>query len=861
MRGKNVGTFVAALFFLSGTSGLVFEVVWLRYLTLVIGHTTFAASIVVSAFLGGLALGSLIVGRAAARSERPLVLYAALEAATGVLALGLTLVLRRTSEIGAFLGAPGGGPLALRAVITFLLVLPPTTVMGGTLPVLTRFVARELPKVGRSFAFLYGMNTLGAAFGCGVAGYYVIGRYGLWRTAILAAATNILVAAFALFIARGATRTELPPLATEPADPLPAGKRRLLVAAFALSGLASISYEVLWFRVLGFYLPTTSYAFTTLLTTFLVGLVLGSLVYVTRLAGRVRDLSTFVSAQVLLAWTGLLSMILLGRVHGIRAALTSFFSTGSLGGLGWSDTPPLQVVAFSLVPAAMVMLVPTTIIGVIFPCVVQLTTRHLKTTSRDVGVLYSVNTFGGIVGSLLTGFVAIPALGTQMSFLLVAALNMVLALLVLRLDAAATKRERIRVFAAALLLLPAMRIVPFDYLLGTFSEIFSGRPLRLVEGRDGLVSVIEHDAQLACAPPAVCSEECRSAEWSHRQLLFGSTSYAATLMPGRRYMAALAHLPMLFHEAPRDALVVCFGTGTTAGTFARYPDLRSLVVVDLNRDVLAAAPLFAASNYDVASDPRVTLVVDDGRHFVLATDRRFDVISFEPPPPTAAGVVNLYTREFYELVAAHLGEKGVLTQWIPLDHQSDMLDRMLVKSMLDVFSDVALFIPSRHEGVLVASRAPLSVDLARWRVAFDDPKLAAAMSSVGFDGPERLLGTFIADRKRLERWTAGHAAVTDDMPVVEYFLQRNDGPFRPRALFEPPADVGSLLPAATPAERARIDAQLRATTRLLSAHEASRSGDRALARSLVAEAAEIGGANAFTSYEIGVDYRCLDERR
>jgi spermidine synthase len=363
---------------------------------------------------------------------------------------------------------------------------------------------------------------------------------------------------------------------------------------------------------------------------------------------------------------------------------------------------------------------------------------------------------------------------------------------------------------------------------------------------------------MACAPPAVCSEHCRNVKWSHRQLRFASMSYASTLMPGRRYMASLAHLPMLFQESPKEALVVCFGTGTTAGTFTRYPSLESLTVVDLNKDVLDAARLFESSNYGVVGDPRVHLTVDDGRHFLLATPRRFDVISFEPPPPTAAGVVSLYTREFYELVAARLTEHGVLAQWIPLDDQADLHDRMLVKSVLETFTDVVMFIPSRHEAVVVASRRPLAIDVPRWYSRWNEPTVRDAMREVGFDTPEHLVGTFVAGRAGLERWTRGVAAVTDDLPAVEYFFQRNDGPFRLRELLEPTADIGPLLRSATADDAARVEALRRANDLLLQAHEAAvLARDGARARSLVAEAARVGGPTAYTEYEEAIEYGCL----
>jgi spermidine synthase len=860
MRARTAA--VVLLFFVSGTSGLAFEVVWLRYLTLYIGYTTFAASLVVSAFLGGLAIGSFFIGRIAAKQARPLRLYAALEAATGILALCITAVLRHASGIGAALGAPGGGPTAVRVILTFVLILPPTIVMGGTLPVLTRFVARELPKVGRHFGVLYGVNTFGAAVGCAVTGFWLIGRFGLWTTACIAAGVNLVVAGGAAMLSRDATpSTPDSNTSTSTTDLLDASKRRVLVGAFAIAGFVSISYEVLWFRVLGFFLPSTAYAFTTLLATFLVGLVIGSAIYATRLGGRVRDLSTFVNAEILLAWLGLLSMVLLGHSHGLRAKLAVALSRQAAVGIvgtGFSSAKVSDALLLSFVPAALVMLVPTIVIGVIFPCVVQLTTRHVATASRDVGVLYAVNTIGGIAGSLFTGFVAIPLFGTQATFLLMSLLSAALAIAVMRVDELASRRERIRVWAAAAMLVPAMRIVPFDWIRQSFSNVSSGRPLRIVEGRDGLMSVFEYDRTSFCESHA-CSETCKNDNWSHRQIRFASVSYASTSPSGRRYMAELAHLPMLTHESgAKDALVVCFGTGTTAGSFTRYPSLESLTIVDVNPDVVEAAPLFAKSNYGVADDPRVRIVIDDGRHFLTSSTKRFDVISFEPPPPTSAGVVSLYTREFYEIIASRLAPKGILTQWIPLDSQCDAHDRMLVKSVLDVFANVALFIPCGHEGIVIASNAPLVLDPARAKERTSEPTVMNALREVGLEDPAMIAGTFVAGRAELDRWANGYDAVTDDLPAVEYFFQRSDGPFDVDKLLAPRADLSSFLHDAD--LLAKSEPHRDVNRLLLDAHRASNVPDPVRAESLAADAARADDT-AYTRYERDVEYGCFAGQR
>jgi len=851
MRARDLG--VTSLFFLSGTSGLVFEVVWLRYLTLVVGHTTFAASVVVSGFLGGLALGSYVFGRWAGRVSRPLRAYAGLELATGLSALVFTWLLRDASRLAALLGAPGGGPLPVRVLLAVALVAPPAFVMGGTLPLLTRFVARELPEVGRRFGLLYGVNTLGAATGAALAGIWVIGAYGVWRAAAAAAAVNLLVAAVSFAVSHSveralpeaeageATATEDAKTdatdATDATEPPPLDRAgRLFVVAFAVAGFTSIGYEVLWFRVIGMFVHSTSYAFSMSLVAFLLGLVLGSLLYSTRLAGRYRDVDIFATAQLLLAFLGLLSMVLLGHSGALGEGLRAL-----LPGEGTH-------IARMLLHAAIVMLVPSTVIGVVFPCVVQLTTTHLRAAGRTVGLLYSVNTLGGIAGSFVVGFVAIPLVGTQWSFVAMAAANAAVAALLVRSDPGAETRVRARTYVAALALAPlSLLAVPPGWLVGQWLRGTPGTPLDVKEGRDGVVAVLSHSYEEDCRGKPDCPAECAAKPWSFRQLKFGSVSYATTSVLGRRYMTTLANLPMLSHPAPKDALLVCFGTGTTAGTFAGYAELGSLTIVDVSPEVFAAAPYFESENHGVLRDPRTKVVLDDGRHFLAAhPEARFDVISFEPPPPISAGTVSLYTRELYALMAARLRPGGLVTQWIPMQEQSDTQNRMLVRSMLETFADVSLWMPSMNEAVLLASSEPVALDLARWRARWEEPRVRETLARSGFSGPAALLGTFVADRAALERYAAGHAAVTDDLPVVEYPLQRRVPAFDVATLY---ADHASPLDHAVSVrdeERARLPAERAASEKMALAAREHFAGRRAAATALVGEAEALAGPTAYT---------------
>lgn len=837
---------VAFLFTASGASGLVFEVIWVKALTLVVGHTTLAVSVVVSAFLAGLVLGSVVFGRWADRVSRPLLGYGLLEVVTGMFALGLTALLPSLELLLTRAGLPGGGPLWLRAILVFALIVLPTSAMGGTLPMLTRALSREAEHVGRSFGWLYTLNTLGAAVGCALTGFVLIGALGMLRTALLAAVVNVLIGALAFLLDRwrGAeTRTA----GTGTPEPSPAPEllraRRALITAFALSGFASIAYEVLWFRVLSTFLSATSYAFTLMLVVFLLGLVLGGVIYGWRISRHPRPMDALVACQSALAFAALASMLILGQgrlVSGLAVLIA-----------GRGYTP-------MMVHAGLVMLVPTTLIGICFPLTIQLTARHLDRLGSDVGLLYSVNTLGGILGSLITGLVLIPWLGTQTTFAAMTAVNMAVALFLQRFNPHATRAGARSLIASAALLLMGAVALPSSYLIRALPQRDEGKVLDVREGRDGTAIVLEYTRQSMCGSGKYRCDATCTRDFSYRQLVFGQISYASTVLSDRRYMRALAHLPMLLHRDPKRALEICFGTGTTAAAFASYPGLEWLRIVDINPDVIALAPHFEDSNHRVLQDPRTHVAVEDGRHFLLASEERFDVVSLEPPPPIDAGVVNLYSREFYAQVRSRLRPGGILAQWLPVEQQNTELDKRLIAAALAEFPHVSLWMGSRLEAVLIASDAPLQVDLDAWK-ARQSATASASLAEVGFT-PESLLGTYVMGTEALRRYVGNAPPVTDDRPAIEYFLSYPGPAFDVAPLFAMAQKPSALIPSQPDDVRARVDRDAEAAKDLTWAHILNDQRDVAGARAKVDAAQALLGQGPFLEHMRSVEYGCMERK-
>lgn len=806
---------------LSGACGLTYEVIWLKDLGLWLGQTTAAVALLVGAFLGGLVLGSLLLGPRADRVARPLVLFAVLEACTAVLGAGVTHGLGWLIHAG--LGV--SGPLPARAVEAFVVVLLPTFAMGGTLPALARAVTSERSHLGVRVGLVYAFNTFGAAVGCLTAGLWVIGRLGISATGELAAVGNLLVAAAALLLARGEGTAHAAPQEAAPVERdarLPG--TTVLLVAFAVSGVTSISYENLWFRLLASFLPASTYTFSILLSTFLLGLVLGGFWYAARLARGGATLARFGELQFLLAVSALLSLVLLGEGRVFKALLP-----------GGDRLAALAMALLTVLP-------PCVVLGAVFPLVTDLSVEKVATLGSRIGWLYSASTLGGIVGSLSTGFVLVPVFGTQRTYAVMLLLNVGLALWGLW---RAGERRRTRLLALGLVPL-GLLVLPSSFVVRGIGAFDDSRTLEVREGRDGTLAVLEYDQDTVCGSKLHDCSRCAGQSFHHRQLIFGSVSYASTVMPAKRYMRALAHLPMMLHPAPRDVLQICFGTGTTASSFVQHPELRSLTIADLNSDVFAMAPYFAESNRGVLKDPRVVPVVEDGRHYLAASREVFDVISLEPPPPTAAGAVSLYSREFYQLARARLGPNGVLAQWMPVEQQSDRVNRMLLKTMLETFDDVTLWMPSRLEGVAVGSVGKQEIDLERLEQRWS-PQVAADFHDVGVEGVTHLSSSLMMNRAELEKWVGDAPAVTDDFPAVEHFMAHEDHDFELGALDHPAFD-------------ARLSGLHAAQLELTRAHAASRHGDLETARSLVTKVAPELGEPAYTDYLLSLEYGCLQKR-
>jgi len=730
----------AVLLFVSGLSALVYQIIWVKQLSLVVGVDVHAVTIAVSGFFAGLALGGWALGEIVEQVRRPLLLYAVIEAGVGLTAVGCTLILACSAVFFAALENHIG---FLAWSLPFLLVGLPAMLMGGTLPVLIRALSAQNGRISSTGGGLYAANTAGAIAGAVLTSFVLIPWLGVTGSALFAGVLNFGLAIGAFFLGRRSL-VMVVPATSESADSAPV-RIPLALLLYSIAGGIALGYEVVWSQVIVQWTSTRTFAFAMVLAVYLTGLMIGSALAALR-SDRIRDpwgIFGFLIAAA--GMSALFQVLWLGdwlASWQTQAAAQAFQLTGS---------ESVAMSARFLVAATCIVLFPTMLLGAAFPVALRLM-GHAAHAGRDAGIILAVNTLGGIGGTMLTGFVLIPFLGLEWSLQVLALMAGTVGLLAVLCGQRVSHAARWLTALCVLLILGATVVIE----PGSFSQQLASRRkgtlLFAASGAGGTVAVIEQGA----------------GQNRFRRLYIQGVSNSGDTMTSLRYMRLQSLLPLIMHRGePRSALVIGLGTGITTGSLLAYQGLEKRVCAELMPEVVQAAALFQG-NQNVTQDPRVDIRVVDGRRELLQSEEQYDLITLEPPPPSAAGVVNLYSTDFYALAAKRLNREGCLAQWLPLPTQTDRDTKSLVRSFLDVFPHVTLWSTELHEMLLVGSLSPMELDVKRIASRFQQPGVSTSLQAVGIESPAALLATFICDRQELEKYAGDVLPVTDDRPGIEY---------------------------------------------------------------------------------------------
>ncbi len=774
---------VYILFFFSGITALIYEIVWTRMLTLVFGHTVFSVSVVLAAFMAGLGFGSYLFGYAIDRltaretggpsaSSRegknkvlgeddfpptPLLVYGWIEIlvfATGAL---LSLFLANFSTVYAWIHVflPDSVLLqnGLKALLAFGLILVPTTLMGATLPIISKYYVTDHTKLGTQVGFLYGINTLGAAFGCLLTGFLLISVLGVLETVLATSLVNLFIGISSIRIYQDTTGSSrftfrLPEIRRPPLQFH--GDQKLWMGVSFICGFTALAYEVLWTRLLVFSISSTVYSFSMMLAVFLLGIVLGSLLVVPILSRGTTNLRS-----VLLALQAGVGLYVIFSIYGIETILSPPWNSYNL------ENPAATFFRYFM-DSVSLMLVPTLLLGMSFPILIKIVSGGPEHVGRGTGQIYASNTLGAICGSLMTGFFILPSLGSQTSLLLIATLNFLTMLFLFRTGEylILPVRKGLTVVLAALVLFVHVAI-PDDLLDRFFMRDSAGKRdiSKLMFFEEGLTDTV-----------AVFEDTYGLLDPDAKRLITNGISMSASNMIASRYMKLFAHVPILLLDRPDHVLVVCFGTGQTTGAAGLHPRVQSVDSLELSPSVVRAGRVFSSQNHDVLDNPKVRIILQDGRNHLLTTDKRYDVITSEPPPPRTAFTVNLYTKEYYELAKRRLRPGGLVAQWIPLHSQGEKEVGMHLKTFLSVFPHAIAWISVANEILIVGSDQPIEIDIDKLRRRFQEPAVQKALADIEIHNVYAFLSNLWFLEEELEQLAEGHRVITDNHPVIEFYL-------------------------------------------------------------------------------------------
>ncbi|MBI1370453.1 MAG: tetratricopeptide repeat protein [Planctomycetes bacterium] len=771
---------VLAVFLLSGAAGLMHEVAWTRLLRLVMGNTTYSIATVLCVFMAGLAAGSYLGGRIIDRRRDPLRVFALIEGVVGIYCLMLPWLIHAVGPIYRAAYAVTYGSQTGLTIVRFLLctaiLIVPATMMGATLPVLTRWFVRSVDQTGRSAGRLYAFNTLGAVVGTALAGMWLIPAVGLWRTICVAAAVNLLICAAGLFMHARLGAVDEPP----PADELEAGSasttdaadrlsRRavtVLLIGYALSGLAAMLYEVAWTRVLTLMIGSSVYGFSLILMAFVLGLALGSMICA-RFVDRVRHpMRVLAAIQMAIGGTSLLVVPLLGTLP--------FFVTGMISELGRSFWV-LQAAEWGLVLS--VMLAPTLLMGAAFPLVTRTYAQWSNAVGRSVGAVYGSNTIGTIIGSFLGGFMLIPWLGIQYTIFAAVSLSVLIGCAYLLASSAAAARRRLMVSgltAAGFLL--AMTVIPrWDAAKMSFGPFVQAVWLDANAARShAALQKIVSSEQTIFYHEGLTSTVAVNRDASGVLSLLTNGRVEAKSRGGEAQQRLLAHIPLLLHPDPRDVLEIGLASGVTLDAAARH-DVRSLDCVELSESVIDATRLFEDVNRHVLDDPRLRLIITDGRNYLSLTDRKYDIIISQPSDPATAGVADLFTREFFQNCYDRLNDRGMMCVWLKASSVDKDVFRSVVQSFGRTFDDMTIWSATGFtEFMLVGSRGPMRVDESLLAGRIADPRLAADMKILHIESVADLLGNLVTERDGAMRFAGEAPMHTDDNALLEFSAPRTE---------------------------------------------------------------------------------------
>jgi spermidine synthase len=778
------------VFFLSGAAALIYEVLWVRYLSLIFGGSHLAVTTVLAVFMGGLALGSYTIGKKAGNYRKLLRLYGFLELGIAVSALVFVALMRFYPIIYVPLAQINdSSPIYLsiiRVAFATVALIVPTTLMGGTLPILSSFVSSRASGLGSRLSFLYGFNTIGAVVGTAATGFFLLPHFTVSATLTIAVSINVLIGMLGIFLQdkaqaaldkaatgeKAATDANIPDsiVAERPKNTFPL---KLVLWGIGVSGFCALGYEVLWTRILSIVIGASVYGFALLLMAFLAGIGLGSTAYglFLRIFGTqhkgkeshsMRSVVGFGIVQVII---GVSALFVSSRMRDLPTH--AVFVYDYFRNLHMTMQPFKTRQLSDFVLAFSFMFVPAFFMGVAFPLAGKIHGQYKKIVGHAVGEILSYNTIGAILGSAVSGFVLIYLLGIQQSLQVIILINIGFGLLVI-VSVRGSNLLNWGISGALVIAALILIIKPDLWRLWDpkFYAIYQSQLLERYRSPEKVREDLENTDVLYYGEGVQAIVGSIKAGENQFFLTNGRVE-ASNRNQDRQCQYTLGHLPMLLNKNPKRVFVLGTGSGMTLGATSVHPSVEQITLAEIEPKVLGVARTFGIYNHYVLDNPKLRIVFNDGRNFLMTTKEKFDVITADPIHPWFSGAGYLYSAEYFKLAAEHLNRGGIVCQWLPIYELTEENLKSVVKTLRDVFPYIMVWL-THDDAELIGSNSPIIIDEKDLERRIRAPEVQQDLEPVKMGTAEDFLSYFVMGNEGAKAYSMGGRINTDDNLYLEF---------------------------------------------------------------------------------------------
>lgn len=771
MKSINIRIVVIFFFILSGICGLIYEVAWSKYLASFIGSTAYSHMIVLATYMSGLALGAFFLGKYSDKVSNQIKLYGLLEIGIGVYCLAYPFLIEIVGNLfiytaSSFNGASNKGlMLTLKFLLSFLTLILPTFLMGGTLPILTKFFTKRINDSGKDVAVLYYINSFGAVIGTGLAGFFLIKNYGLESTVWVAAIINIVIGLSAFLLSKIVKQDAqikkskekkeevAPQLFSSPAI-------RIATITAMASGFIAMLYELSWIRMLSNILGSTTYSFTVMLIAFISGIAIGSFI-VSLIIKRIKNLVAFLA---ICQYGTALSMILMLPLY----ERLPYFLTKLSAQIPNTPDNFNTFLTYEFLFCFLIMLVPTIFSGMSLPVASRIANRDMNVLGKSIGGIFSINTIGSVLGTVATSLILIPLLGIKSTLEFGVILNGLLGVIIF-LKAGVSKQLKMGFAIAFVLFAVGYKVfIPNWNQNFLISGVFRTLYTQEVPSYNELKRMQNEGQKI------LWHKEGINANVAIRESKFGDITQKTLVINGKADASSVADLntqillgqiPLMLTPNNGNALVIGLGSGITCGSVLRHP-VKSLDVVEIASEVVACNHFFKTENNNFMADKRVKIYIDDAITQLKTSTKKYDYIISEPSNPWIAGIGNLYSVEFFTTCKARLNSNGVLTQWFHTYDVNNDIFKLVVSTISHVFPHVSIWKISDADLIIQASVNPIAIDFNAMEQKMKQPLIAQELARIKMYDVATLLSTqVVSARNNPYAFTKNNVNSTDKSPL------------------------------------------------------------------------------------------------